>query len=347
MRGLLLLLAVAAGPLSAEPKLALRGFDPVDLVAGRETAGQSAVSLDRGDYRYQFSSAANRAAFEAAPERYEVQFGGACMKMGPVSGAGSPDRWEVFGGRIYLFASDFCRDAFRQSPVDFIDTADPLPSGTAPQTAAAQALLDRAVRALGGAGRLRAVQTWELETAFAMDRGKGGLEFRHLASYRAPDRYVLQDTWPEYQGAHGVGPGGGRMSGQAGTTPASVAAFIQRELYRHPLPLLQAWLRGEATAVAVGAQRVRISVAGATSLLELHPFSGQIVSLTWRGRGALGLTTLRRSYSDFRPTGGLVLPWCAELRAGGQPVTNPVRRIAAQRVNQAPQVVQLRELLSD
>src|SRR5262245_46556699 len=114
----------AASTRAESPKIAdaLKGLDPVELVAGREVPGQAELTTVRGLFRYQFANPANKAAFEKEPERYAVQFGGVCMKMGPLSGQGSPDRFFVHDKRIYLFASESCRNAFKAAPEKFIDT---------------------------------------------------------------------------------------------------------------------------------------------------------------------------------------------------------------------------------
>src|SRR5262245_27119561 len=92
----LLLLSLLALPALSQPPApakALKGFDPVSLTQGKEVAGKDDLSVARGRYRYYFASAASKAAFEKDPARYEIQLAGACARMGPLSGLGSPDRF--------------------------------------------------------------------------------------------------------------------------------------------------------------------------------------------------------------------------------------------------------------
>src|SRR5262249_43987451 len=103
--------ARADGP-ADKASLALDGFDPVLLVAGKEVKGKPATSLTRGGFRYLFVDAANKGKFEKDPERYEIQFQGRCAVH-----RGAPARPDVFTvhkGRIYCFACEDCREAFRQ-----------------------------------------------------------------------------------------------------------------------------------------------------------------------------------------------------------------------------------------
>ena len=88
----LVALVIPLGGAAQEPTLAVTGFDPVELCGGREVAGAQRLSVDHGRYRYRFASAENRATFEAALSRYEVQLGGGCGHMGPLSGVGDPQR---------------------------------------------------------------------------------------------------------------------------------------------------------------------------------------------------------------------------------------------------------------
>lgn len=91
--------------------------DAVELVrTGADVPGLSEHSVVHGAYTYRFRNAENKATFAADPARYEIQLGGACARMGPLSGAGSPKLHAVHDGRIYIFASGACRQAFTKDP---------------------------------------------------------------------------------------------------------------------------------------------------------------------------------------------------------------------------------------
>ena len=63
------------------PLDALEGLDPVLLTQGKEAQGEMNITVTRGQFRYMFANAANKAAFEQDPTRYEVQLNGACARM--------------------------------------------------------------------------------------------------------------------------------------------------------------------------------------------------------------------------------------------------------------------------
>lgn len=85
--------------------LALAGHDPVAyFTLGRPTPGDPAIeSLWRGA-RWRFASEANRALFEAGPERYAPQYGGYCawaVAQGYTAPA-DPAAFRIEGGKLYL-----------------------------------------------------------------------------------------------------------------------------------------------------------------------------------------------------------------------------------------------------
>ena len=104
--------------------LALRGLDPLELVAGNEVEGDPALTYDRNGFRYAFVSEENREEFHEEGGRYEIQLGGACGRMGPLSGTGDPDNFLVHDGKIYVFASDACRESFKKDPAKHVDPVE-------------------------------------------------------------------------------------------------------------------------------------------------------------------------------------------------------------------------------
>ena len=120
--------AVAVPPLPAHQPLAERElfpFDPVILIGtGEKLEGAEARESVYGNYRYRFATDASKRAFDAVPSRFAIAFGGGCGRMGPLSGVGSVNRFEVVDEHIYLFASDACRESFMKSPEAFMEPAE-------------------------------------------------------------------------------------------------------------------------------------------------------------------------------------------------------------------------------
>jgi YHS domain-containing protein len=101
------------------PALALKGYDVVAYFsANMAQPGASDQQVDFDGMRYLFSSAQNRAAFSADPDRYLPQFGGYCA-MGISRGKkfeSDPTLWKVIDGKLYVFSSPAASDAAGKDP---------------------------------------------------------------------------------------------------------------------------------------------------------------------------------------------------------------------------------------
>jgi len=123
-----LLLLGAAGAVGAaeaskedgkpEPRLALRGMDPVEMIKGQSVEGKKQFSLVRKDFLYLFKNAENKATFEADPDRWGIQGDGFCP-VAPASKA-DPDVAIVYQERIYIFATVPCIAVFMEEPEKYI-----------------------------------------------------------------------------------------------------------------------------------------------------------------------------------------------------------------------------------
>jgi YHS domain-containing protein len=88
-----------------EHGLALEGYDPVAYFReGKPAIGDSAFTSLWHGVTYRFTSAANRDAFMADPERYVPQFGGYCafaVSRGTTAN-GDPHQWAIVNDRLFL-----------------------------------------------------------------------------------------------------------------------------------------------------------------------------------------------------------------------------------------------------
>jgi putative intracellular protease/amidase/YHS domain-containing protein len=104
---------------SSQVIIPLRGLDPVALIESKEVRGKEEFSVTRGRFKYLFANRKNRANFEAAPERYEVQRDGECMAMPGVKTYA--EIFKVHKGKIYAFGKPLCRERFTLSPESFLN----------------------------------------------------------------------------------------------------------------------------------------------------------------------------------------------------------------------------------
>ena len=86
-------------------KQAVSGYDPVAyFVVGKPVKGDAKFQAEYGGAVWHFSSAANREAFLAKPERYAPQYGGYCawaVATGKTA-SGDPRYWKIVDGKLYL-----------------------------------------------------------------------------------------------------------------------------------------------------------------------------------------------------------------------------------------------------
>ncbi len=118
---------VWAGDFFEVDGLALRGYDAVSYVeAERMTAGDPAHAFTYLGSKFLFASAANRAKFVAAPEKYAPQFGGFCA-LGTANGykvATEPDAFKVVGGKLYFNYSRKVQDLWSKDMPGYIAKAN-------------------------------------------------------------------------------------------------------------------------------------------------------------------------------------------------------------------------------
>ena len=327
--GAAILMLLPSAAVADEPVLALDGFDPVLLAQGLEVKGKASVQVTKGSYRYLFSDSDNQHKFEAAPDRYGIRFDGYCMKMGPLSGRGSPDRWFVSEGRIYVFASESCRDEFKLEPAAYTDCADPVPTGNMVSKRRGRELIVLALTGFGGVEKVDAVTNVQWEAITIYEQGGKKTEMRQAATVTMPDQLRLDYSYGDFRETHELAKGQlVEISAKNEVAPlaADVYEFVRRRLYREPLALLRVRNDPGFVAFAAGAGEVdgqpvewlKVGYAGATTKLGINPTTGRILAAVYRGRAPSKLGEICRAYSNFKPMeGGLILPQSWEMTYEG------------------------------
>lgn len=319
-------LAVAAfgalAPLDLKPIVGTFRYDPVELIrTGKSVVGAYSITQDHHAYRYLFVTEDNRKEFVAHPDRYEIQLGGGCGKMGPLSGRGNPDRFAVHDGKIYIFASDGCRTTFLSNPANFVDKDDEPPLGTASEAAEGRALIAKALQWAGGADRWRTVKTLQIDFRETVKSGNADYDHRSTWSLEWPHRIRRTDRWNEtaygdlFDGENGYFLGSTEVTPMA---PQQIRA-LQR-LRNHLLPsVLKAAAEGRGfTAFAKGtkseSRRVQVYFDRTAATLEIHPQTGEIAAIEFRERRQ-GHVTHRQVFKSFLELEGLKLPeaWTSHL----------------------------------
>ena len=350
----MLAIAALSLPLAAQmptgPVEALDGIDPVQLIqTGKEVQGKAEFKVVRGHFEYLFASADTKAAFEKAPEKYEIQMNGGCARMGGGGGGiGNPSDYFVYDGKIYIFASDDCHKKFAAAPAKYLPKP-PAPMPTSPELVkAGRALLDRAIKALGGAERLDAMTTYAESYSQIQKRGADEVPVTFKVSWRFPDA-VRQERSMTFQGKSMSAAqlltkddGWFISQGRAFPTRPEGLETLNLEVRREIVPVLRSRQApgfkvvalDAATVDAVKVDRMRILNGVIDVTVGVDPGSGRIHSISFVDRGpeaAIGDVTV--VYSDYRQVDGVLLPFATKATFDGAPDPTRTRTIDTIAIN--------------
>jgi YHS domain-containing protein len=341
---LTLVFLTAITPLAAdvpEPVLALKGNDPVALIDGKEQPGDEKIELTHGLFRYRFTTEANKKLFQSKPEEYGIQLGGACGRMGPFSGNGSPGRYFVHNRRIYVFASESCRNSFKLDPVGHIELPNPVPEGTDVQKRRGAELVELALKGFGGANKVDGLRSLEARSTWVYGQGKNETVAKHNVFWSAPDLFRVEDVFNSTYGFTLNGKKGIQIEGKKHWPLApSLRDVARRQMLRQPLVVLTqrkqpgfiAIARGKETLDGVAVELVDVALDGATSTWYLDSNTGRILEVAYEAqRTKNGLNVVK--YSDFRHVDGLMVPFASTESFNGKVVNDPVKKVDSYIIN--------------
>lgn len=295
-----------------ELTLAMLGFDPVELARGNRVAGDGAIESHYGHWTYRFANLANRDTFEKDPERWGLQFDGACMAMGPLSGRGQPGLFEVHEGRTYAFASQGCLDTFLNDPARYLELPEPPLDPSAENEAKAKAVLNSMASA-HGLGAENIDLSWWTSTPDTSGGNQHKSVVGTVLTAKGLARIDSWDTTTYVSAAPWNGEGWSGRIDQPYPLVPSEAEYLRREALRYPLAILA--LRDRAELRADLAQSIEIkglgrcpavtvSVFGAVYTLAAHPETGRVAAIRFRIRGQ----TVTRHFTREQTATGVVFP---------------------------------------
>lgn len=289
-------------------------FDPVEASFGRQIEGEETWTRTRGRFTYRFASAETAAIFDADPSSFEIQLGGSCARMGPLSGVGDPSIYTVYQGRIYIFASEDCRAGFLDAPQKRLLRAEPKPRPNAEAVRKGRGYLARAIQRVGGKQALRELQSLHLTDHRTQGEGES-------ASTVRTELYFDMEGNASWIQTSGDGERSAHIRGEVGTLVAGDDVFplspSQRRAILHKLHGEPLWLLSQRNAGAfqcwaepdLGNRYVLACyLDGMTTRLLLAP-DGEIVGTLRRDRDpAVGFTEVRSEFAEAVPLGPLQVP---------------------------------------
>ena len=107
--------------------VAIKGYDPVAYFTdSKAVKGDQAFSAAHKNAIYHFSTAGNRDAFKADPEKYAPQYGGYCafgVAMGKKFET-DPNAWKVVNNKLYLNLDKSVQKRWLEDIPGYINTAN-------------------------------------------------------------------------------------------------------------------------------------------------------------------------------------------------------------------------------
>jgi YHS domain-containing protein len=306
-RKIMISLLVSAVAMSGQPILALTGLDPIDLIHGKELAGDKSYSSSFGRHQYQFCSEAHLKQFENEPLKYAVQNGGACGKMGAMTGQGSPDRWLVANGMIFLFASDGCRDTFKSRVDEYFKPIEKPPLTTETELSRAADAFKKMIAAHGGESALSKLRN--VEWTYEIPYKENGVSKIWLTKGAILDkeRYALWEQWDSGKSFFVTDRNRsveGSLKGTFSIHPGELREFTAT-VARNPIAVLM----GMATPLKGSEDRKSIvmSYQDIAFTVELDKAS-RIARIRFVDKYAGPVSSVVVEYSDYVDVEGVALP---------------------------------------
>lgn len=291
------------------------------LETGQEQPGDPDRSARHEGFTYHFASDATRDRFAADPQRFAVRLGGACGRMGALSGLGRADLHTVHAGKLYIFASPGCREAFLKSPKLYLEHDAAPPEGDSLAAERGRHLVSRAVVTHGGPRAIAALTNLRQEVAGSTEYEGRTVRTDKIITLAYPDRMRYESYWGDKMWARTLVGERGAFLTESGLdrqmTTEQVRA-CRRAFNGHLLTILKATRRPDFRAVQIYPagendpllDHVAVWFDGCAATLGIESETGRVRTITrrdWGGtRGVLGNVTTQ--IVDYETVHGVLLP---------------------------------------
>jgi len=300
----------------AVAEIAIEGKDPVLLIRGQSVAGKPSLTQTVGEFKYYFANAQTLAEFKRDPIRYSAFMGGACLNMGPMSGRGQPNLYEVYDGKLCLFASEGCRTTFLKAPAEFIVAPDQPFTSTADKDSRGRDLLELAAKA-HNSDALTSILRVKSSDYKSGDRT---LRLDEAAWSNFRDSFADVQSW-ENATFVSLSTPSMHWSGSL-SSPSDFSKFerdfMARQNLRDIFAILRArkdktmrveYVESHGISTLKEARAVRVHLKGATTMVFIDPVSHLVRGVQYQGRLMRAGYQIVRTFDDLRDILGAKVPF--------------------------------------
>lgn len=327
-----MILSVLFSVAASGPALVLKGLDPIDLVAGREVVGSPSYSMTYLRHEYHFASPEHKQQFAKNPTLYAVQTGGACGKMGALTGKGSVDRWAVARGKIFLFASEGCRTAFLANESSYFSEPGKAPQASPEEQKSAVDSYNAMRRAHGG-NALKSIRSieWTYETPY-QESGKAKI-WKSKYACLGNSKVAQWEEWDAglaFFALDGKRTADGKPGEVFGMHPQERRELLAK-FARHPAGILMG-VGGKVVAPLKDGKGFVMSREDIVFTVKLDSATSRIAEIAYRDKYSGPVADVTVAYSDYESIEGVALPNTAKTKVGAGQWGSP-KTVSAVKVN--------------
>jgi zinc protease len=195
---------------------------------------------------------------------------------------------------------------------------------TADGAAKGKALVDAAVKAMGGLAKLQSVKDYSSTGKLKLTLPQGAMEADTTEEVLYPDRYKMTMKLPMGVIVQSLDGQSGWMSQgpQTQDLPPALVPELAKGVTAAGggIGFLLAAATGKAEVIATGADTAQWKQGDFEAKLTFDPATHHLIKLNYKALGMMGPAEQETTFSEFQPIDGLTLPTNEATAQNGQPV---------------------------
>lgn len=314
-----------AGVLNAQ-KVDTFKVDVIELFKGVEQKGEPRYYSVADSYVYHFVNERNKMLFDSNKEKYQIQLGGACARMGPLSGLGSPSIFTIYKNKLYIFASQSCKSTFLRKGDDLLEEDDPIPTPSINEIEKGGGIIEKIINTMKGKEKTEEDISFELKYIKENEYKGENVFSGETYSFNFPNMFRQDSYWGNSKWSFIISDRKGLFEESSGRRPM-VEAQVRAAKKTFSHKLLYLILRGKQNLVFAGNDSLVNSkkyfviniYSEGTSYKLLVDENYRVYSQTFKGRGpGLFIGKMEKFYTDYKIYDGYLYPATETVKFNGE-----------------------------